>query len=95
VGIGYFILRTQELFTEPDPTLAGGYAPGRHRGKVIWKATLDELRSRQDELGRGLMIAPGTTSEKLTSVMDGTRLRLAPACGYCLFDALCGRTGVR
>jgi hypothetical protein len=74
VGIGYFILRTQELFTEPDPTLAGGYAPGRHRGKVIWKATLDELRSRQDELGRGLMIAPGTTSEKLTSVMDGTRL---------------------
>jgi hypothetical protein len=95
VGIGYFILRTQELLTEPESTLPGGHAPGRHSGKVMWKATLDELRSRQAELAQGLLLAPGTAGDKVPSRFDGTRLQLGPSCGYCAFGTLCGRQEVR
>jgi ATP-dependent helicase/nuclease subunit B len=95
VGIGYFILRTQELLTGPQPALAGGYAPGRHAARAIWSATLEELRSRQADLARGLLVAPGANGEEATSSFDGARLRLAPACQYCLFGGLCGRGGVK
>jgi ATP-dependent helicase/nuclease subunit B len=94
VGIAYFILRTQELLTEPQARLGGGYAPGKHDGPAMWKATLDELQARQREIGQGLLFAPGAHGEETKSFLDGTKLRLGPACGYCSFDGLCGREGI-
>jgi RecB family exonuclease len=95
VGVGYFLLRSQELVTGPRSGLAGGYAPGMHEARATWAAALVELQTRRGELARGDLRSPGADGSKSDSTFDGTTLRLAPACGYCELGGLCGREAAK
>jgi hypothetical protein len=94
-GVGYFLLKTQELMTGPQATLGAGYIVGTHPARATWAAALAQVRVRWDELAQGLLIAPGANRSDAESTFDGTALALAPACKHCAFAGLCGRKGTR
>lgn len=57
----------------------------------VHAATLRALSVRLEELATGLLVAPGTDgSTGRSRLVDGT-LAIAPPCGFCAFDGLCGR----
>jgi ATP-dependent helicase/nuclease subunit B len=95
VGVGYFLLKTQELLTGPQAALGAGYAVGTHPNVATWAGALAQLQVRRNELTQGLLRAPGADGSDDESTFDGTTLALAPSCGYCAFGGLCGRKGTR
>ena len=91
--VGYFILRTQELFGEPGSTLPDVTIPGTASADEIWRGASAALALRIAELERGELAAPGAADEAVQSGLVDGQLSLEPGCKYCELSALCARDG--
>jgi ATP-dependent helicase/nuclease subunit B len=91
--VGYFILRTQELFAEAGSTLRDVAIPGRASADDTLAGMVAALAARVAELARGELHAPGAAGEEIEGELAGGHLTITPKCRYCEMAALCGRGG--
>ena len=91
--VGYFILRTQELFAEAGSTLRDVAMPGRASADDTLAGMVAALAARVAELARGELEAPGAAGDEIEGELAGGRLTITPKCRYCELAALCGRGG--
>ncbi|MDQ3340777.1 MAG: PD-(D/E)XK nuclease family protein [Myxococcota bacterium] len=92
-GAAYLILRTGRMLAAHGAALPDAISPTRHTIADTLDVTRSALRARISELAGGVFVAPSAVVEARPShVVDG-QLRLAPQCGFCRFDGLCGRRG--
>jgi ATP-dependent helicase/nuclease subunit B len=92
----YFSLMSQSVLAEPNGILQhDGEVPGTQTVTAIWKGTLAAIEKRRNELGLGIVEAPGATGEDQKSSFSGSTLLMAPDCAYCGYAALCGRGAAR
>lgn len=89
--IGYFILRNQELFAEPGTSFPEPTVPGAHQAVDIWRAAIGALIPMRASLAAGELRSPGAVVAEVQGALCGDELTLAPGCGYCDYNALCGR----
>lgn len=92
-GIGYFMLRNQQLMIAPGTALPDAIQPGAHAVGDMWRATVAALEDRLRELSEGKLSAPGALVDADDSVLADGVLRVAPPCEYCQLATLCGRRG--
>jgi ATP-dependent helicase/nuclease subunit B len=92
-GVAYFTLRTQALYAEPGTMLADASVPGTATAEDIWRGARASIRRRVDELAVGQLHAPSADGSKLKSALGSEGLTIEPACMFCAFGGLCGRSG--
>jgi RecB family exonuclease len=94
--VAYLSLARTELLGPPGTALPGAVAIGATTTPATWAGALVAIRRRQAEVAVGRLLAPGATgispAADLGVAADGA-LRVAPPCGYCALDVLCGRGG--
>jgi hypothetical protein len=94
--VAFFILREQRLLTTDDTVFRDAHLVDGPAVDATWDALLEAQRRRRAALAEGSLEAPGMVGadgqEVLAAdaVADGA-LALAPPCGYCDLQALCGR----
>jgi hypothetical protein len=89
----FLVLDRQELLGEHASTLPGARTPGPHRAADVWRAVEAAIRARVAELARGELAAPAADGTDVDAGLVGGVITIAPRCGYCDFDVLCGRGG--
>ncbi len=91
-AIGYFIVRDQTLLGiagGPFPASAAVEGPAV---REVWPAFEAAARARWQQLQEGTALAPAVDpSPPRTRLRDGV-FEQEPPCGFCSFDALCGRS---
>ncbi len=92
-GVGYFTLRTQNVYAEPGTTLPGASVPGTATAADTWRGARAAIRRRIDELAGGQLHAPAADGSELESGLGPEGLTIEPPCGFCAFGGLCGRSG--
>jgi len=91
--VGYFAMKSQELFGEPGSVLPRVQIPGKAMASDTWHGTVTTLARRRTELADGILVAPAADGSEIESRLDGEGLHLAPSCSYCALGGLCGRRG--
>lgn len=89
----FFVLDRQELLGENESALPGARSPGPHRAADIWGGAVAAIQTCVRQLERGELVAPAADGTEVDAGLVGGVLTIAPRCGYCTFDGLCGRGG--
>jgi ATP-dependent helicase/nuclease subunit B len=91
VSAGYFILRTQQLFSA-DARLADPPLDVEVDVATTWQAVTEAHGDRWARVKRGRVTAPGARdgAPEQSSLKDGV-LTVAPPCHFCDYQGVCGR----
>jgi RecB family exonuclease len=90
-GVAYLLARAQRLVAARGTNLPGASEPTPFTAEELLRVTEAALERRRDELLGGELAAPGAAEDApVSELLDGA-LRVAPPCGYCELDGLCGR----
>jgi hypothetical protein len=93
--VAFFIIRCQRMLTTQAGLFNGVTAVIGPPPDEVWKAFERSYKTRQDELGCGLILAPGDRDDrgelvpKESQLVNGT-LSLTPPCKFCKYGLLCG-----
>ncbi|MCA9675383.1 MAG: PD-(D/E)XK nuclease family protein [Myxococcales bacterium] len=91
--VGYVVLRTQDVYGEPDTTLPSATSPGTVTARETWEAARVSLATARAELEAGRLSAPAADGARIAEGPGPAGLVIAPACGYCSYAGLCGQSG--
>lgn len=91
VPVGYFILRTQQMFSA-DRRLANPPLKVAADIETTWEAVTAAHTERWRRVKRGRVTAPGVKEDvdDQSSLEDG-KLHVPPSCRFCDFSGICGR----
>jgi hypothetical protein len=92
-GAAYLILGTQRLLATRGTELAGASVLTPYSAEDILHAARAALDTRVRELTAGHLVAPSAIEDAPKSQLASGVLRLAPSCGYCELEGMCGRRG--
>ena len=97
-AVAYFLLCGREMLTTAEHTFPRANVVVGPTAEQTWNALSAATSRAWDELRAGTLEAPGVDPHgvaidrrDIEDHVHGDRLVLAPPCGFCNFDPLCGR----